>query len=96
MSWKVSDKQIEDFAAQESQLFFNALQNIDELVIKTIPIYTIKNPNPKSGRPDCRITTREKENFRMIMRAKLQQARTAQERQKIVDHYKQLFSAESK
>lgn len=69
---------------------------IEELIIQTIPIYTIKNPNPKSGQPDCRITTREKENFRAIMKMKLMAARSDEEKQKLVDHYKQLFSGESK
>jgi hypothetical protein len=67
---------------------------IDQVVNLTIPIYTIKNLNPKSGKPDCPITTREKEHFRYVMKMKLQAAGTDEERQKVIDHYKSKWSEE--
>jgi hypothetical protein len=61
-------------------------------VIETIiPIYTLKNLNPKSGKQDCPITKREKERFRTLMKEKLMAAKNDEERQKVIDHYKQLF-----
>jgi hypothetical protein len=65
---------------------------LSDIVNQTIPIYTIKHPNPKSNRPDCNITKREKERFRILMKAKLSMTKTEQEIQKVIDHYKQLFS----
>jgi hypothetical protein len=66
--------------------------DIDNVVAATIVIYTEKHPNPKSGKKDCNITKREKEHFRLLMKVKLEAAKTEQERQEIIDHYKQLFS----
>jgi repressor of nif and glnA expression len=60
--------------------------------IAEIPIYTNKNPNPKSGKPDCNITRMEKEHFRTVMKMKLQAANTDEERQKVIDHYKSKWS----
>lgn len=65
---------------------------IDDVIANVIPIYTIKKPNPKSGKPDCNITTREKEHFRNVMKMKLQAAGTEEERQKVIDHYKSKWS----
>lgn len=65
---------------------------LDQIVNLTIPIYTIKKTNPKSGKPDCPITTREKEHFRYVMKMKLQTATTNEERQKVIDHYKSKWS----
>lgn len=67
-------------------------ETFDELVERIIPIYTIKNLNPKSGKQDCPITTREKEHFRYVMKMKLQAAGTDEERQKVIDHYKSKWS----
>jgi hypothetical protein len=72
-------------------------QNIHDAAIQliinqAIPVYTRKKPNPKSGKPDCPITTREKEHFRYVMKMKLQAAKTDEERQKVIDHYKTKWS----
>lgn len=64
---------------------------IEELVNATIPIYTRKKPNPKSGKADCPNTKKEKEHFRKVMKEKLEAAKTIEERQKVIDHYKSLF-----
>jgi hypothetical protein len=69
-----------------------AVGDIDKVIAATIPIYTQKKPNPKSGKPDCNITVMEKNNFRLIMKSKLTAAKTEQEGQKVIDHYKELFS----
>jgi hypothetical protein len=66
--------------------------DIDKLVGIVIPIYTRKKPNPRSGKKDCPITKREKERFRVLMKKKLMAAKTEEERQKVIDHYKGLFS----
>lgn len=68
------------------------VKDIDEIVANAIPIYTRKKPNPKSGKEDCPITTREKEHFRYVMKNKLGAAKTEEERLKIIEYYKQLFS----
>lgn len=64
---------------------------VEEIVNRTIVIYTQKNLNPKSGKPDCPITVREKEHFRYMMKLKLGAVITEKERQDIIEHYKQLF-----
>jgi hypothetical protein len=87
MSWKVKHEQIEDFENQENHLFW-----IDALIAQTIPIYTIKKPNPKSGKEDCPITVREKEHFRTVMKVKLGAAITGEDKQNIIDHYTNLFN----
>jgi hypothetical protein len=61
-------------------------------VTKAIPIYTRKNPNPKSGKEDCRITVREKGHFRTVMKMKLEAAKTERDRETIIDHYTNLFN----
>lgn len=66
--------------------------DIDKVVAETIVIYTERRPNPKSGKWDCNITKREKEHFRYLMKHKLIAAKTEEEKQKVIDHYKQLFS----
>lgn len=66
--------------------------DIDKIVDQAIVIYTDKHPNPKSGKKDCNITKREKEHFRLLMKVKLEAAKTEQERQEVIDHYKALFS----
>lgn len=68
-----------------------ATEDIEKVIEQTIPIYTIKKLNPKSGKEDCPITKREKERFRHIMKTKLLTAKTEEDRQQIIDHYKQLF-----
>jgi hypothetical protein len=67
------------------------VDDIEKLIAVAIPIYTQNKPNPKSGKPDCNITVMEKKNFRLIMKSKLTAAKTEQERQKVIDHYKELF-----
>ena len=91
MSWEVKQEQIDAFEAQENAAFFADLQ-MDAVIDLAIPIYTIKKPNPKSGKPDCPITKREKEHFRYLMKVKLQAAGTDEERQKVIDHYKSKWS----
>jgi hypothetical protein len=93
MSWEVKQEQIDAFVAKENELFFNELQ-MKEIIDRTIPVYTNKRPNPKSGKPDCNITVIEKKNFRLIMKSKLIRAETEEERQGIIDHYKRLFEQE--
>lgn len=66
--------------------------DIDKIVEQTIVIYTEKRPNPKSGKKDCNITKREKEHFRTVMKTRLQAAKTEEERQSIIDHYKSKWS----
>lgn len=44
---------------------------IEQLVEETIPIYTVKNPDPKTGKEDCRLKRIHKEGNRHMMRAKL-------------------------
>lgn len=90
MSWQVSKEQIKQLENKENELFFNDL-DLDSIVSTVIPIYTLKNPNPKSGKPDCPITTREKEHYRTVMKLKLGAAKTEQERKKWIDHYTKLF-----
>lgn len=67
------------------------LSDIDAVVAETIPIYTQKKPNPKSGKPDCNITKREKEHFRTVLKIKIRAANTEDERKEIIEHYKRLF-----
>lgn len=69
-----------------------AVTNIDKIVEETIPIYTDKRPNPKSGKKDCNITKREKEHFRYVMKTRLHAAKTEEERLSIIDHYKSKWS----
>lgn len=48
------------------------LQNrIDGMVKEVIPIYTLKNPNPRTGRGDCPLTKRYKEAKKERMRNEL-------------------------
>jgi hypothetical protein len=67
------------------------VDDIEKLIAVAIPIYTQNELNPKSGKTDCNITVMEKKNFRLIMKSKLTAAKTEQERQKVIDHYKELF-----
>lgn len=69
-----------------------AVEDIEKVITETIPIYTMKHPNPKSGQPDCPITKMEKEHFRKIMMVKLGAAKTKEERQTVIDHYKSKWS----
>lgn len=88
---KVVQEQLQDLEAQENAMLWNEIL-CDRIVGETIVIYTDKKPNPKSGKKDCNITKREKEHFRAVMKTRLQAAKTEEERQKVIDHYKQLFS----
>jgi hypothetical protein len=91
MEWEVQQEQIKDFEVQENEMFVRELA-LKAIIDKAIPIYTIKNRNPKSGKEDCRITVREKEHFREVMKMKLEAATTEEARQKIIDHYTNLFN----
>jgi hypothetical protein len=86
----ITQEQYDHYVAQANQIILEEIQ-LDIIVEETIPIYTMKRPNPKSGQADCPITTREKEHFRYLMKAKLQAAKTDEERNKVIDHYKPLF-----
>jgi hypothetical protein len=66
--------------------------DIDNIVAQAIPIYTMKRPNPKSGKGDCPVTKQEKNHYRTIMKTKLEAATTDEARQKVIDHYTNLFS----
>lgn len=62
--------------------------NYDEVVINTIPIYTIKNPDPKTGKEDCRLTTHMKEQRRFSMKNRLIEAGNDQDKIKaIIERY---------
>jgi hypothetical protein len=91
MIWQVSKEQIIEFMTKENAMFFDELK-LKAVIEQAIPIYTRKNPNPKSGKEDCRITVREKEHFRTVMKMKLEAAKTEQGRSKIIDHYTNLFN----
>lgn len=67
-------------------------ETLDEIIARVIPIYTMKRPNPKSGKADCPNTKTEKRHFRTVMRTKLGAAKTEEERQKVIDHYKEKWS----
>lgn len=67
-------------------------EEIEAFVVSLLPIYTRKNPNPKSGKPDCPVTVREKEGFRFLIKTKLGAAKTEEERKKVIDKYTKLFS----
>ena len=69
-----------------------ATEGIEKVIAQAIPIYTRKKPNPKSGKEDCNITVREKNNFRLIMKSKLTRAKTEEDRKKVIDHYTNLFN----
>lgn len=48
------------------------LQNrIDGMVKEVIPIYTMKNPNPRTGRGDCPLTKQYKELKKSRMKNEL-------------------------
>lgn len=65
---------------------------LEDIINVTIPIYNLKKPNPKSGKADCPITKMEKEHFRAVMKIKMEAAKTEEERQGIIDHYKRKWS----
>lgn len=65
---------------------------IEAFVIGLLPIYTRKKPNPKSGQPDCPVTVKEKEGFRTLIKTKIEQANSEEERKHIIDKYTKLFS----
>ena len=91
MSWEVKQEQIVDFMTQESAMFFDELQ-LKTAIEQAIPIYTMKKPNPKSGKGDCPVTKQEKNHYRVIMKTKLEAARTDEERQKVIEYYTNLFN----
>jgi hypothetical protein len=66
--------------------------DFDIIIEQAIPIYTMKRPNPKSSKWDCNITKREKQHFRALMKIKLQAADSDEARQKVIDHYTNLFN----
>lgn len=67
-------------------------EQIEAFVMNLLPIYTRKNPNPKSGKEDCPVTVKDKEGFRFLISTKLKAAKTEQERKAVIDKYTKLFS----
>jgi hypothetical protein len=62
--------------------------DIEKLVIDTIPIYTAKNRHPVTGRADCNLTKAFKEQRRMSIKRRLQEAGDDQELIKaIIERY---------
>lgn len=47
------------------------MDQIEQLVCDTIPIYTVKNPNPETGKEDCRLQRIHKEGRRTLMRMRI-------------------------
>jgi len=87
----ITQEAYDHYVAQANEIIWDEIL-IDKIIEETIPIYTLKKPNPKSGKPDCPVTTREKEHYRSVMKMKLGAAITDEERQKVIDHYKGLWS----
>lgn len=67
---KLTDEQYQDFVAKENELALPEVMII-AIIEKTIPIYTIKKPNPKTGEKDCNITKHMKEQRRKTMKGRL-------------------------
>lgn len=44
---------------------------IDKLCAEVIPIYTRKNPDPKTGEPDCPLKRQHKDGKRYMMKQRL-------------------------
>ncbi len=53
---------------------------IDRLVEEVIPVYTVKRPNPATGKEDCRLVRIHKEGKRTMMRQRIQE---------LVDRYRE-------
>lgn len=91
-----SEKYIEGYEMVSKEMLQpipgNAELALQWIIEAAIPIYTDKNLNPKSGKPDCNITRMEKEHFRTVMKIKLGAAKTEENRQKVIDHYKSIWS----
>jgi hypothetical protein len=64
----------ENYLKAETEAVMNRLLDFDELVRQTVPIYTIKNPDPKTGKEDCRLTKAMKEQRRFSMKNRLIEA----------------------
>lgn len=63
--------------------------DIDKLIVETIPIYTIKNPHPMKGRPDCNLNVFYKKGLREILKNKLTLAlETGEDIDLILEEYK--------
>lgn len=63
-------------------------ERIAKLVEDTVPIYTIKNPDPKTGKEDCRLTKAMKEQRRFSMKNRLIEANGDEEKIKaIIERY---------
>lgn len=61
---------------------------IDDIINLTIPIYTVKNRHPVTGREDCNLTRAFKEQRRLSMRNRLTEAGDDQEKIKaIIERY---------
>lgn len=78
----------DNYLKSETEAVMNNLLEIGELVANTIPIYTIKNPDPKTGKPDCRLTTHMKEQRRFSMKNRLIEANGDEDKIKaIIERY---------
>lgn len=78
----------ENYLKSETEAVMNNLLEIGELVAKTIPIYTNKKPDPKTGKEDCRLTKLFKEQRRLSMKNRLIEANGDQNKIKeIVERY---------
>ena len=85
------EAQYKDWIEAENKIFLGQLLNVFGIVEQAIPIYTIKKPNPKSGKEDCPQTTADKKRFREIMREKISEAASKEEVNNIIDKYKKMF-----
>lgn len=66
------------------------MELIDNLVEKTIPIYTLRNPHPVKRRPDCNLTKDYKRLQRERMRNDLSLPGLTKEREiEIVNRYRE-------
>lgn len=62
---------------------------IEYLVLKTIPIYTLRKQHPVKKRPDCPLERDYKLGLRDAMRKELKQAITKDQEDQVVAKYKE-------
>lgn len=62
---------------------------IEDLVLQTIPIYTLRKQHPVKKRPDCNMTRDYKLLLRDAMRKELKQAMTKDQENQVVAKYKE-------
>lgn len=63
--------------------------NIEELILKTIPIYTLRKQHPVKKRPDCNMSRDYKLLLRDAMRKELKNAITKDQEDTVVAKYKE-------